>query len=100
MRTIEECEAVLSELGFNAVGSISTPGGTISRIAGNRFVASGMSTRHKWARNDERVTVGKRTVCIYRVRDRRPHGFQNFSLTELTSETLKKAVDQCEKGDA
>ena len=57
---------------------VTTHGGKVSRIAGNRFVGTHTTTRPKFMKDDKRVTVGKRTTCFYRIENRQAVDFVNF----------------------
>jgi hypothetical protein len=60
---------------------VVTGSGPTVRIARNRFVTSGQTTRRKFARGTHRCTVGKRTVCFYEVGAKGAYNFRRYRTT-------------------
>ena len=89
---MENIIKLLLKAGFEKMAPLSSPSGNVSRIAGNRFVATKINIRqkYKYPHGNIRVTVGKRTVCFYRVHQKKAVDFQNYKTTEV--ENIKYAI--------
>jgi hypothetical protein len=81
----EQVVNILLKAGFVRMVPISTPSGSISRIAGNRFVATSVNIRHKFKYpcGNMRVTVGPRTISFYKVHQKKACDFINYGTAEV-----------------
>jgi len=92
--TLQEFIDTIEALGFRRAGStVGMPSGHFSYIPGGPSTCTNWATREKWARGEQRITVGKRTICIYCQCTREAHMFQNISTKEITGDALIKALD-------
>ena len=92
--TLDEFIALIEHLGFTGAGSTDgTPSGKFGLNGRGGVSCPSWQTRRRWARGDQRITVGKRTICVYRMGAKGPEQFQNIGTKEVTGERLKAALD-------
>jgi len=86
-------------MGFRTARAVIIPG-SIARIPGNRFVAGSWSERRKYARDDIRITVGIRTICVYIIDPalRQACRFQTFQTAKFTPDDLRDGVAYAHEG--
>jgi len=85
----------LEEKGFVEVQGINYPSGPIVRLANNQFACSRYSTRRKFCKEEWRVTVGKRTTCMYLVLKGKVEEMYNFKTKNLKhiESTIKSLLE-------